>query len=115
MSLEQAQAFAKGLQDLIDTFKSEQKALADEYAQYISTAGKEFQEKSHTYAKDAVTKVDELATDIQTLYQDTYGEPLPPPTEEIPPTEGGGEWEGKPSDPHPSTGPAPIPTPKSKK
>lgn len=121
MSLEQAQAFAQGLQDLVTQFKADEKALADAYGQYVSDAGAEFQEKSHTYAKESVEKVDQLATDIQTLYQNTYGEPLPPPTGgegggETPPPDGlqDPDWAGGPNDPHVSTGPV-GPQPKSKK
>jgi hypothetical protein len=80
MSLEQAQAFAKGLDELVTNFKAEEAALAEEFKTYVQGAGSEFQEKSHTYAKESVEKVDQLATDIQSLYQETYGEELPPPT-----------------------------------
>jgi len=118
MSLEQAQAFTKGLEELVTNFKAEEQALADEFKTYIQGAGAEFQEKSHTYAKESVEKVDQLATDIQQLYEDTYGdgteeggggEELPPPGGGAPP-----DWNAGNDANLPSTGPV-GPQPKTKK
>lgn len=84
MSTDQANEFIKGLQDIIATFKTDINAATDVFGQEVKGATKKFVDASHAYAQTTVSRTDQLATDIQTLYQNIYGEgidvPAPPDT-----------------------------------
>jgi len=120
MSMQQAEDFIKGLQDLGDSYRADVDGYTAEYKEVIVGAAQEFQDASHQYTADMASRADQLVHDVKALYDQIYPTGDPNPT---PPDTGGGEgggsgegiWEGKPSDPHPSTGPAPIPEPKGKK
>src|SRR5678816_3526522 len=99
----EAASFAEGLRQLSEQFKQECGTTTDEYETYVKEAGVEFQETSHTYAKDMTQLANQYTLDIQSLYQDIYGEGegegeggettppeeiVEPPQEQVPPPEG---------------------------
>jgi hypothetical protein len=79
MSTEQASEFIKGLNDLITTYKADIQGSTDVFGQEVKGATKKFVDASHTYAQTTVARTDQLATDIQTLYQSIYGEGIETP------------------------------------
>jgi phage-related minor tail protein len=82
MSVDQAEAFVKGLKQLSDQFREDCATTTDVYKQETKGATKQFIDASHKYAKDMTGRADQYTSDIQALYNDIYGEGIDTPEEE---------------------------------